>query len=69
MVQFINQQSGVHAVSVICSVLPISPSTYYGHVRRAAGPACLSARGLRDAELLPLIGTIWEEGRERYGAK
>ena len=50
----------------ICRVNDFAVSTYYAVKKRVAVP---SARALRDAELIPLIRTVWEDSRRLYGAR
>lgn len=69
MVSFIAEQRGVHSVENICKILPIAPSTYYEHARRAVNPALLPERAQRDAVLLELIEGVWEESKRRYGSR
>jgi len=69
MVSFIAEQRGVHSVENICKILPIAPSTYYEHARRAVNPGLLPVRAQRDAVLLELIEGVWEESKRRYGSR
>ena len=49
-------------LAAMCRVLGLSPSGYYGWLRRAP-----SARGRRDAELKIRIKAIWRDSDETYG--
>ena len=58
-----------YGVEPIRRVLPIAPSTYRAHARRAADPALLSDRAKRDAELRPEIRRVRAETFEVCGAR
>lgn len=49
--------------------MPIAPSTYRAHARRAADPALLSDRAKRDAERRPEIQRVSAQNFEVYGAR
>jgi len=66
---FVDAHRDEYGVEPICRVLPIAPSTYRAHARRAADPARLSDRAKRDAELRPEIRRVWAENFEVYGAR
>jgi len=69
MTAFIDAHRGAYGVEPICKVLPIAPSTYYEHAARRADPARAPARLRRDAELREVIGRVWAENFEVYGAR
>ena len=52
----------VFPLAAMCRVLGLSPSGYYGWLRRAP-----SARARRDAELQIRIMAIWGDSDETYG--
>lgn len=53
-------------VELICRVVDFAVSTYYAVKKRIVS---VSARVLRDAELIPLIRAVWEDSRRLYGAR
>jgi hypothetical protein len=65
MVGFID----AHRDELICDVLPIAPSTYYGHLAKRADPARLSNRTRRDEALHPKILRVFEENWRVYGVR
>ena len=69
MTAFIDDHRGAYGVEPICKVLPIAPSTYYEQAARRTDPARAPARVRRDAELREVIGRIWAENFEAYGAR
>ena len=69
MVSFIDAHRDAYGVEPICSVLPITPSTYYAHEARRANPALLPARAKRDAALRTLVDRVWRENVRVYGAR
>ena len=50
-------------------MLPISPSTYYEHKARQAGPGRLTPRVKRDAHPRPGIQRVWDANFQVYGAR
>lgn len=62
MVGFIDAHRDAHGVEPICTVLPITPSTYYEHRTKRAEPSRLSERARRDEALRPL-GSPVKRGR------
>jgi putative transposase len=64
MVAFIDAHRGEFGVAPICEVLQVAPSTYY-----TARARPLSARGLRDEALLPVLVGIWTANYQVYGAR
>lgn len=69
MTKFVDEHRGTFGVEPICTVIEFSVSTYYAVKKRAGGP---SDREIRDAELIPLIRSVWEseeKGNRLYGAK
>jgi putative transposase len=69
MVSFIDEHQGSYGVEPICRVLPIAPSTYYGHKLCLADPARLSERSRRNVVLRREIRRVWEANRRVYGAR
>lgn len=61
--RLIEAEKAQHPVSLLCSVLGVTRAGYYAWRRR--GP---SRRVLGDAELAPLIGRVFVESLETYGA-
>ncbi|WP_345694686.1 IS3 family transposase [Kitasatospora terrestris] len=51
-------------VDPVCRVLELSPSTYFARKQRP-----MSARRLRDEELIPLVTAVWEESGRTYGVR
>ena len=51
MVAFIDDHRDAYGVEPICDVLPIAPSTYYGHRARRLDPAKRPERHKRDERL------------------
>ena len=64
---FFDDHRDQYGVESICSVLPVSPSTYFEHEARLKNPEPLPARAKRDAELRTLIDRVWREQQEVYG--
>jgi transposase InsO family protein len=69
MVAYIDDHRHVFGVEPICRVLPIAPSTYYAHRRRAAEPELRCARAKRDDELRADIRRVWEANFRVYGVR
>ena len=69
MTSFIDEHRETHGVKSICSMLPITPSTYYGRKARQADPSRLPARTRRNAILCKEIDRVWHENRRVYGAR
>ena len=69
MTAFIDDYRDAYGVEPICSVLPISPSTYYEQKARQVDSSRLSARAKRDAALRVEIERVWHENRQVYGAR
>ena len=63
MFRLIEAEKAQHRVSLLCSVLGVTRAGYYAGRRR--GP---SRRALGDAELSSLIGRVFVESLETYGA-
>lgn len=61
--RLIEAEKAQHPVSLLCSVLGVTRAGYY--VWRRRGP---SRRALTDAKLAPLIGRVFVESLETYGA-
>jgi hypothetical protein len=51
----------------MCSALQVAPSTYRRHVARQRNPALPSARGQRDAGLLPQVQRVYDQNLRVYG--
>ncbi len=64
---FIDDHKEVHGVEPICRVLPIAPSTYREHRRKALEPKLRAPRVKRDEELSEEIRRVWTENRGLYG--
>ena len=69
MVAFIDQHRAAYGVEPICDVLPIAPSTYFGHRDRQQHPARRSARTQRDEALRAAIQRVWEANHRVYGPR
>lgn len=69
MIAFIDEHREAYGVEPICRVLPIAPSTYYGHAARRKTPALASARAKRDLALAREIRRVFEENFCVYGAR
>jgi putative transposase len=69
MVAFIDDHREAYGVELICSVLPIAPSTYYEQKARQVDPSRLPARLVRDVERREEIERVWKENRSVYGAR
>jgi putative transposase len=61
--RLIEAEKAQHPVSLLCSVLGVTRAGYYAWRRRG-----LSRRALSDAKLAPLIGHVFVESLETYGA-
>lgn len=61
--RLIEAERAQHSVSLLCSVLSVTRAGFYAWRRR--GP---SRRELRDRELCELIGKVFVDSRETYGA-
>jgi putative transposase len=61
--RLIEAEKAQHPVSLLCSVLGVTRAGYYAW--RERGP---SRRALGDAELASLIGRVFVESLETYGA-
>ena len=69
MIQFIEDHRDDLGVEPICRVLPIAPSTFYGHMAKRTDPELLSDRAKRDEVLRPEIKRVWEQSHEVYGVR
>ena len=69
MVGFIDAHRDAHGVEPICNVLPIAPSTYYGHLAKRADPTRRSDRARRDDALRPEIRRVFEKNWSVYGVR
>ncbi len=67
MVRFIDEHRDEYGVEPICRVLPIAPSTYREHRRKALEPKLRAPRVKRDEELSEEIRRVWTENRGLYG--
>lgn len=67
MVRFIDEHRDEYGVEPICRVLPIAPSTYREHRRRALHPELRPKRTQRDEQLSDEIHRVWTENRGLYG--
>lgn len=66
---FVEEHREEHGVESICAELPMAPSTYYEHRRRALFPETRPARVQRDEVLMTHVQRVFEEHREVYGAR
>ena len=62
--RLIEAEKAQHPVSLLCSVLGVTRAGYYAWRQR--GP---SRRAVGDAELASLIGRVFVESLETYGAR
>jgi transposase InsO family protein len=69
MVRFIDDHRMMYGVEPICRVLPIAPSTYFHHKRRARDPVRRSVRAVSDEVLRAIIRQIWDENHRVYGPR
>ncbi len=69
MITFIDAHKEAYGVESICAELPIAPSTYYDHKARQRNPEQRSTRERRDAWLCEEIKRVWQESKQRYGAR
>lgn len=69
MKAFVDEHRAVYGVEPICRVLPIAPSTYYGHAHCQAAPERRSPRTRRDEVLSGHIQRVWEENFQVYGVR
>ena len=69
MIRYIDDYREQFGVESICKVLPIAPSTYYGHKVQECDPDRRSDRAKRDAQLEPEIRRVWEENFKVYGVR
>ena len=69
MVGYIEEYRERFGVEPICAVLPIVPSTYYGHRARTRDPARRGPRARRDEALSKQIRRVWDENFSVYGAR
>ncbi len=67
MVRFIDEHRDQYGVEPICRVLPIAPSTYRDHRRKALHPELRAPRVQRDEKLSAEIRRVWTENRGLYG--
>ena len=67
MIAFIDDHRDAYGVEPICRVLPIAPSTYYGHVAQRQDASRLSARAREDLILKPEIARVFAENFAVYG--
>jgi putative transposase len=69
MKAFIDEYRVLYGVEPICKLLPIAPSSYFGHAKRRKDPAKAPPRVRRDEELCQAIRRVFEENFEVYGAR
>jgi putative transposase len=65
---FVDRYRDTHGVEPICKVLQIAPSGYRRQVALRRDPHRRSARGRRDAALVPHIERVWRANLQVYGA-
>lgn len=68
MIGFIDEHKGSYGVELICTELPIAPSTYYAHKARERHPELRAAREGHEAGLVEHIRRVWLASSKRYGA-
>jgi putative transposase len=68
MVNFIDDNRDAYGVEPITEVLPIAPSTYYGHKAVEADPSLRSAKAVQDEMLKVEVSRVWGENFSVYGA-
>lgn len=61
MLSFIDKHRVEYEVELICTELPIAPSTYYEYKAREADPERLPELTWRDEQLFGEIRRIWDE--------
>jgi putative transposase len=64
MVDYVDQHRDEFGVAPICRTLQIAPSSCYAAKTRPA-----SARAQRDAVMLPMVLTLWNENYQVYGVR
>ncbi len=69
MIAFIDGHKHECGVESICAELPIAPSTYYEHKARKRHPQRAPERERRDTWLCREIQRVWQESKQRYGAR
>ena len=69
MVSFIDENRESYGVEPICEVLPIAPSTYYGHKAWERDPESRSPRAQRDEQLRGEIRRVWDQNFQLYGVR
>ncbi len=69
MVSFIDEHRARYGVELICSQLPIAPSTYYHQKALEAVPERRPERHRRDEWLTAEIQRAWEDNFSVYGAR
>ncbi len=69
MVDFIHNNKIKYGVEAICTILPITPSTYYRHLDLAENPDKRSKRALHDEHYAKEIKRIWCDSSGRYGIR
>ena len=63
-VQFIDHNRQEFGVEPVCAALQVAPSTYWTAKRRP-----LSARVLRDTQMMPLLLVLWQANYSVYGSR
>lgn len=69
MVAFIDAHRAQYGVESICTVLPIAPATYYGHLAERRDPTRRSARARRDEALRAGIQRVFDANFQVYGRR
>jgi putative transposase len=69
IVSFIDENRESYGVEPICDVLPIAPSTYYGHKGWERNPESRSPRARRDEQLHVEIRRVWDQNFQLYGVR
>ena len=69
MISFIDDHRPAYGVEPICKILPIAPSTYYGHVAQRSDPTKRSARAKQDLIIGEEIRRVFAANFSVYGAR
>jgi len=69
MVTYIDSHKDRFGVEPICAVVPIAPSTYYGHKAQEVDPQRQAPRTRGDITLGEEIKRVWEDNHQVYGAR
>jgi putative transposase len=64
MVTFVDENRDEFGVEPICETLQVALSTYYDNKKRS-----LSARGIRDAVMMPILLALFQANYSVYGVR